>query len=161
MDNPDHNPDHEHWMRRCLALARSARDLGHTAVGSLIVVDGVVVAEGAEGEQELPAPLAHAEMVALIKALAGAAPQLSRGILYTTVEPCVMCAYLIRQARIGKVVYGTVTQGAGGVHGPYSILSAPDIRRWGSPPEILGGILEEACRALLTPTGNGREDTGI
>jgi tRNA(adenine34) deaminase len=109
------------------------------------------LAEGEEGESSLPAPLAHAEAVAVLKILGKVpAPQLSEATLYTTVEPCLMCAYLIRRSRIGKVVYGTVTEGAGGVSSRYPILTAPDISGWGNPPEVVGGILEEECRALLT-----------
>lgn len=143
--------DHESWMRRCLALAGAARSHRHTAVGSLIVLDGLVVAEGEEGEDSLPAPLAHAEAVAVLKVIGQLpAPQLSQATLYTTVEPCLMCAYLVRRSRIGKVVYGTVTEGAGGVSSPYPILTAPDIPGWGNPPEVVGGILEEECRLLLS-----------
>jgi tRNA(adenine34) deaminase len=137
-------------MKRCLALARAARARHYPAVGSLIVLDGVVLAEGEEGDGSLPVPLAHAEAVAVVKALGQvAAGQLSRATLYTTVEPCLMCAYLIRKAGIGTVVYGTETAGAGGVSSPYPILTAPDISRWGIPPRVVRGILEEQCRELM------------
>lgn len=137
-------------MRRCLELATEARSKGFSAVGSLIVRNGKVIAEGREGEPSLPALMAHAEAVALNKAvLHTGTKDLSHCILYTTVEPCAMCSYLIRLTRISKVVFGIRTSSVGGVSSGYPILAANDIAIWSASPEIVEGVLKDECRHIL------------
>jgi tRNA(adenine34) deaminase len=141
--------DHETYLRRCLELAREAGDRGDTPVGALVVLDGRIVSEASE---ELPTGslvTGHAEVLAVQRAidLLGST-DLSGGTLYTTAEPCVMCSYVIRQARIPAVVYGRNTPLIGGVTSAHPILSAVDLDPWRPAPEVIGGVLEEECRAL-------------
>lgn len=139
---------HTVFMKRCLELAGQAAARGHSAVGALIVHEDAVLAEGIEGEDSLPPALAHAEVIALLKAEEMSGKERLRACtLYTTVEPCFMCSYLIRRAGIREVIYGTTTP-AGGASSPYPLLSAR-MAGWGQPPEVLGGVMEEACRILL------------
>lgn len=137
-------------MKRCLELAGIAKANGKTAVGSLVVKQGQIIAEGTEGDQDLPSVLAHAEILAVTKALKYVhAADLSDCILYTTVEPCFMCSYVIRQTKIREVVYGVATPGTGGISSAYPILSVADIDAWPSLPMLTGGILGEDCLELL------------
>ena len=141
---------HETHMRRCLTLARMARDRGDTAVGSIVVRDDVVIGEGLEATRNLLDPTAHAEIQALPAAckyqsslnLAGCA-------LYTTVEPCVLCGYAIRKSGIAQVVYGMPTPQAGAITSSYKILSDETLGGWPPPSEIVAGVLAEQCAALL------------
>ena len=105
----------ETYMRRCLALASSAADAGETAVGALIVRGDSVIAEGTESTRRLLDPSAHAEVVALRAACQREGTLVLAGCeLYTTVEPCVLCAYAIRRTGITRIVYGIAAGEAGG-----------------------------------------------
>lgn len=137
-------------MNRCLALAARAKAAGKTAVGSLIVSNGEIIAEGAEGEPGLADILAHAEVLAIIRAQEYLQQRDLIGCtLYTTVEPCFMCSYLIRQTRIMEVVYGAPTNGTGGALSAYPLLRADDIDPWNFTPVVTGGVLREACLEML------------
>lgn len=136
-------------MQRCLELAKQAKSNGHTAVGCVIVKDNTIIAEGLEGSEELPKLMSHAENVAILKTINTLGTKdLSNCALYTTVEPCFMCTYLIRQTKLKKVVYGTTTP-AGGNSSIFPILQTDMISVWEKAPEIIGGLLESECKALL------------
>ena len=142
--------DHIFFMRKCLELAGKAKGNGKTGVGSVIVRGRAIVGEGEEGDDELPPHLAHAELLAINHAIqSGGNSDLSDCILYTTVEPCVMCSYVIRNTRISSVVIGATTGGVGGVSSRYPILIADDIAAWGKPPLVVLGILEEECQRAV------------
>lgn len=141
---------HEAYMNRCLELAATARTAGRTPVGSLVVRRGEIIAEAAEGETGLPDILAHAEVLALVRAREHlGSGSLAGCTLYTTVEPCFMCSYLIRQVRISRVVFGAPTNGTGGVLSAYPLLTADDIDPWSQIPSVTGGVLREACLEML------------
>ena len=138
-------------MRRCLELARRALSRGDVPVGSIVVRGGWVIGEGQEGTRARLDPAAHAEVEALRAACdALGTLDLSGATLYTTVEPCVLCAYAVRQTRIHRVVFGVEAGVLGGVNGLYPLLVAT-IESPGPPPVIVdGGILAEECRRLVT-----------
>lgn len=141
--------DAEKYMWRCLELAQMAKDNGKTAVGSLLVRDGQIIAEGIEGEDRLPLVMSHAENIAVLKAIEKLQTRdLSDCVLYTTVEPCFMCAYLIRQMKIGKVIYGTETP-AGGHSSPFPILTTDQIPSWLYQPEVIAGVLRKECEEMV------------
>lgn len=136
-------------MRRCLELALNARASGNTPVGAVVVMEGEVIAEA---EEEVPTgldPTAHAEVLAIRRACQALGTlDLSNTTLYTTAEPCWLCSYAVRQANLARVVYGRTSPPVGGVTSTYPILLTTDVPSWGKPPEVLGGVLEEACTAL-------------
>lgn len=137
-------------MRRCLELAVNARRRGNTPVGALIVVKGEVIAEA---EEEVPAglnPTGHAEVLAIRRACQTlSTTDLRGGTLYTTAEPCWGCSYVIRQTRLARVVYGRTSPPVGGATSFYPVLLTTDVPWWGEPPEVVGGVLEEACREVV------------
>lgn len=142
--------DAKDYMMRCLELAQEAKAAGHTAVGSLIVKDGKILAEASEGNGELPEMLAHAEMIAVLKAVRITGNKdLSGTLLVTTVEPCFMCSYLIRQTGISKIIYGTTTDETGGDSSQFPFLSSDKIKKWSPAPEVVGGVMAAECRAVL------------
>lgn len=141
-------------MRRCLELAEASREAGETPVGSLIVRGDQVLGEGIEGVRALFDPSAHAEVQALRAACRHEQSlDLSGSTLYTTVEPCVLCAYAIRRAGVSRVVYGVPAGQAGGITSRYDILADRDLTGWPPPPEIVSGVLEEECLAALRRRG--------
>lgn len=137
-------------MKHCLSLAISAKAKGKTAVGSILVKEDQIIAEGIEGADDLPDNLAHAEVLAVTKALNRLATKdLSNCILYTTVEPCFMCSYLIRQTGIKEVVFGTTTPETGGVSSDFPILTTANIDKWNPPPTVIEGVLKSECEDIL------------
>lgn len=141
------NEEHKHFMKKCLELALEAKRNGKAGVGALLVKDGQIIAQGIEGSSALPPQLAHAEIIAIIKGMSVLETNdLSGFTLYTTVEPCIMCSYMIRSTRIGHVVIGTPTTSVGGVTSNYPILTAEDIPNWPSVPSITMGFMEGECK---------------
>lgn len=138
------------FMQRCLELAANAKRNGKTAVGAVVTKDNVIVAEGMEGDNSLPSLLSHAEIVAIVEAVKKLGTKdLSDCVLYTTVEPCLMCSYTIRETRIARVVFGTKAGEIGGVYSSYPLLTATAVSRWQTPVEVDGGFLEKECLQLL------------
>jgi tRNA(adenine34) deaminase len=147
---------HETYMRRCLTLGRESGAAGETPVGSLVLRGGTVLGEGREGTRSTLDPSAHAEVQAVRAAcLSLGSADLSGCTLYTTVEPCVLCAYVVRRAGVSRVVYGVPAGQAGGVTSQYALLVDPGLTGWPAPPEIISGVLEAECRALLREGRSG------
>jgi len=142
--------NHEDYMRRCLELAKEAKQRGNTPVGSVIVRGAKIIAEGIEGAEELPAMLAHAEVLAVLHAVDKIdSKDLSGCLLYTTVEPCFMCSYVIRQTTIRGVIFGIKAPGVGGATSDYPILSANNVSKWADAPFVEEGVLAEECKSLF------------
>lgn len=140
----------EFFLRRCLELAAESLEKGETPVGALIARGDEVLGEGREASRTLFDPSAHAEVEALRAACARERSLLLEGCtLYTTVEPCVLCAYALRRAGIARVVYGIPAGQAGGVTSNYAILTDTSLERWPPPPEIRGGVLAAECLEIL------------
>ncbi len=139
----------QRMMRRCLDLAASAAASGNTPVGCVITIEGRIVAEAEEQSPAGSNPFAHAEILAVVAALrAVSRTKLPRATLYTTNEPCFLCSYAIREARITRVVFSVETPGVGGATSAYPILKAREIDRWGPPPQIEEGLLAAEYRNL-------------
>lgn len=143
-------PENDHkYMKRCIELAAQAKSKGKTAVGSVLVLNNKIIAEAEEGEAILPDFMAHAENIVILKATnLLQTKNLSDCVLYTTVEPCFMCAYLIRNMKIKKVVYGTEAP-AGGDSSKFAFLRDDSIQNWSNPPKVIAGVLREECEKIL------------
>jgi len=140
----------EAHMRRCVALASSAADGGETAVGALVVRGDSILGEGIESTRRLLDPSAHAEVLAIRAACHHEGTLVLTGCeLYTTVEPCVLCSFAIRQTGIVRVVYGIPAGHAGGVTSRYAVLTADDMGGSSPPPGIVSGVLADECREVL------------
>ncbi len=138
------------FMQRCLQLAAEAKKNGKTAVGAVMVKDNNIIAEGWEGESLLPDILGHAEIVAIVKAIEKLnTKDLSLCTMYTTVEPCFMCSYLIRETQIARVVFGAKAGDIGGVHSNFPLLGTTAIGRWKKSVATEGGMLEKECLQFL------------
>lgn len=140
----------EKFMKRCLELAAIAKSRGKTAVGAILVRDNQIIAEGTESSEEYPALIAHAEIVALLKATdVLGTKDLSGCVIYTTVEPCFMCSFLIRETKIAEVIYGVPAGQIGGSNPEMPLLTTDKIERWIGKVRLRGGVMEAECRGML------------
>ena len=137
----------ESYMSLALELAREAARLGEVPVGAGAVWDGEVVGTGFNRRETGKNALAHAELEAIDAAcrkLGGW--RLHRCDLYVTLEPCPMCAGAIVNARIRRVVFGARDPKAGCFGSVSDFAALPFNHR----PEVVGGVLAEACAAELS-----------
>ncbi|MBI4883021.1 MAG: nucleoside deaminase [Actinobacteria bacterium] len=135
-------------MRLALAEAGAASAHDDVPVGAVVVRDGVAIA-ARHNERELSGdPTAHAEVLALRDAAAVVGHwRLTECTLYVTLEPCLMCAGALVNARIGRVVYGAIDPKAGAIASLYQVCA--DARLNHRPPTV-GGVLAADCARLLT-----------
>ena len=140
---------HERHMRRCVELARQAIGSGDSPVGSLIVDGDELVSEGVEAVRARHDATAHAEMEALRMAFARRRSRdLTGCTLYTSVEPCIMCAYAIRLARISVVVCGARGgDGEQAVSG-HIVLTDERVAPNHAPPLVIRDVLVEDCQRM-------------
>lgn len=134
-------------MQRALALAQAAADAGEVPVGAVVTKGDRIVGEGANRTRRDHDPVAHAEIVAIRAACRTLGDdRLSGCVLYTTLEPCAMCAGAIVHARLARLVYAAPDAKGGAVdHGPRIFANPGCIHR----PEIISGIGATAAAALL------------
>ena len=138
---------HEAYMRLALELAREAAAAGEVPVGCVIVREGQVVGRGRNRREEKQSTLSHAELEAIRQANETLGSWRLEGCaLYVTLEPCPMCAGAILNARIPRVYYGARDSAMGACGGVLNLFMEDFPNR----PALVGGILEEECRAVLT-----------
>lgn len=137
----------ENYMRIALELAREAEVAGEVPVGAVIVRDGEVIGRGRNSPIERSDPTAHAEILALREACAAAGNyRLEGATLYTTLEPCVMCAGALVAARIAKVVFGARDLRFGGVRSKFRLADADVLNHRLVVEE---GLLGAECAELM------------
>ncbi|MCZ2155116.1 MAG: nucleoside deaminase [Bryobacterales bacterium] len=138
------------YMRRSIELARKSLASGDHPVGALVVDGDEILAEGTESTRRLMDITAHAEVEALRAACRHRGTlDLSGTTLYTTVEPCYLCSFAIRQLRVSRVVIGRAYPEAGGVSSRHPLLTDPNFPHWPAPPAIVTGVLAAECAALF------------
>jgi tRNA(adenine34) deaminase len=116
----------ESFMREALALAARASEHDDVPVGCVLVHDGVVVGSGENRREANEDPTAHAEVLALREAAHARGRWRLDGVTaYVTLEPCVMCAGALLNARVSRVVIGALDEKAGAVGSRYNLLSDP------------------------------------
>jgi len=137
------------YLHTCIAEARAAERDGEVPIGAVIVWNGEILARGQNRVLRDHDPTAHAEMVALRQA--GRTLENYRlaenCTLYTTLEPCAMCAGAILHARISRLVYGAHDPKAGACGSVLGVMNHP---RLNHKVEVVPGLLAEECGALLT-----------
>ena len=134
-------------MRRCIELARQAS--GDAPVGSLILDGDTLVSEGVEAVRARHDATAHAEMEALRTAFVRRGSRdLTGCTLYTSVEPCIMCAYAIRLARISVVVCGARGSDEGQAVSGYVVLTDERLAPNHPPPLVIRDVLAQECQSV-------------
>lgn len=135
-------------MRGALTLARQALDSGDVPVGAMVLgPDGAVLGEGWNLREAHGDPTAHAEVVALRAAARALGSWRLEGCeLVVTMEPCPMCAGALVLARVARVVLGAWDPKLGACG---SVWDLPRDRRVTHRVEVVGGVLEDECGALV------------
>ena len=141
------NVTDEELMRVALAEAELAGDEGEVPIGAIIVLEGEIKGRGHNAVIQRSDPTAHAEMIALRDAAAKIGNyRLTDAVLYSTIEPCAMCAGAIVHARIARLVYGATDEKAGAVETHFGICSTDFLNH---RVVIEKGVLEAECRQVI------------
>jgi tRNA(adenine34) deaminase len=141
-------------MRLALEQAALARALNEVPVGAVLVIDGQVVGAGYNRPITASDPTAHAEVVALRAAATALSNyRLTGATMYVTVEPCLMCVGAMVHARVATVVYGATEPKSGAVT---SMTQAHELAGLNHRLEVVGGILDTECRAVIQEFFKGR-----
>jgi tRNA(adenine34) deaminase len=135
-------------MDEALAQARRCAESADVPVGAVLIdADGTVLGRGHNQREALRDPTAHAEILALRAAGSHVGSwQLSGTTLVVTLEPCAMCAGAAVLARVSRVVFGAWDPKAGAAGSVWDLLRD---RRLNHRPEVIGGVREDACAAVL------------
>jgi tRNA(adenine34) deaminase len=137
----------EHWMRQALAAAREAQAAGEVPIGTCIVHENKLVAVSGNRTRTDCDPTAHAEIVALRQAASELGNYRLPGVVvYSTIEPCAMCAGALIQARVKRLVYGAPDERAGAVTSRFRVCDTDFLNH---RIQLSAGVLGDECRALM------------
>lgn len=136
------------WMRRALVLAEKAAARGEVPVGAILVKDNQVLSMASNQKEKWQTCLGHAELIAIQRASQKlGAWRLLGATLYVTLEPCVMCAGALVQARISRLVYGAADPKGGAVD---SLFKIGQDSRLNHRIEVTAGVQSELCSSQLS-----------
>ena len=134
--------NHQYWMEKAISKAKLQKQ--EVPVSALIVKDDELIAIASNKVEEFNDPTAHAEILAIKEASRVLNNwRLTNCVLYSTLEPCVMCAGAIINSRISKVIFGAYDLNCG------ACGSAANLFTNHSNVELIGGILEIDAQVLL------------
>lgn len=142
-------PHDEPIMRRALDLARQAAAIREVPIGAVVyeTATGRILGEGFNRREIDHDPAAHAELIAIRAAAAAVNDwRLPHCTLVVTLEPCAMCAGLIVNARVGRLVYGCRDPKAGATDSLFHLTNDPRLNHRVEP---IGGVLANECSTLL------------
>lgn len=143
----------EMMMRRCIALSAEAIRMGEFPFAALVVRSDCVLVEAINDVARAGDVTRHAELVAVSRAQQALGHKdLSDCTLYTTVEPCPMCSFPMRETRIGRVVFAISSPVMGG-YSRWNVLRDPDLSRvmpeaFGPVPEVIAGLLRKEAEKV-------------
>ncbi len=150
MDDSAAKQDEQDRSYMQLALREACKGLvkNEVPVGALVVYEDTIIGKGYNRREERQEPTAHAEILALREASqALKCWRLEECTLYVTLEPCIMCAGALVQARVSRLVFGCLDSKGGGVESLYQICNDP---RLNHRLDITQGVLRKECSELLS-----------
>jgi tRNA(adenine34) deaminase len=131
------------YMLKALQLAEQAYEEDEVPIGALVVSDSDIIGKGYNQTERLNDSTAHAEMLAITAASNALNSKVLEGCtLYVTIQPCVMCAGAILNAKISKVVYGAYEPKTG----CSNFIGSKYLTK---STEWVGGILEDECTSIM------------
>ncbi|MCR5507104.1 MAG: tRNA adenosine(34) deaminase TadA [Lachnospiraceae bacterium] len=138
----------EKFMKKALALAKKARDLGEVPIGCIIVYGDRIIGRGYNRRKTDKNTLSHAELIAIRKASRVIGDWRLEGCtMYVTLEPCQMCAGAIVQARMDRVVISTMSPKSGCAG---SIINLLNMEEFNHQVEITTGVLAKESSDMLS-----------
>ena len=138
----------EKFMKEAIRQARKAEAIGDVPIGCVIVREGKIISRGYNRRNKDKTVLAHAELLAMRKACKKVGDwRLEECTMYITLEPCQMCAGAIVQARVPRVVIGSMNPKAGCAG---SVLNLLQVDRFNHQVEVEYGVLKEECSEMLS-----------
>jgi len=142
------NPVDEKYMKNAIVLARKAAKLGEVPIGCIIVYEDKIIGRGYNRRKTDKNTLAHAEITAIKRASRYIGDWRLEGCtMYVTLEPCQMCAGAIVQARMDRVVIGTMSPKSGCAG---SIINLLNMEEFNHQVEITKGVCEKECSKMLS-----------
>ncbi|MGI8468103.1 MAG: tRNA adenosine(34) deaminase TadA [Pyrinomonadaceae bacterium] len=140
-------PD-EFWMRRAIEAAREAEKLNEVPIGACLINEsGELLAIAGNRTRIDCDPTAHAEIIILREAARKIGNyRLTGATVYTTIEPCAMCAGALVNARIKRLVFGAADERFGAVETHFKICDSSSLNH---RLEIISGVLADECRNLM------------
>ena len=139
--------DHTAYMREALAEAKMAYALGEVPIGAVVVIGDQIIGRGHNLRETLLDSTAHAEILAMREAARSIKDwRLSSATLYSTIEPCAMCAGALVQFRVKLLVYGAEDVKAGAVDSVLDIVREP---RFNHQVAVLSGVLANECSDIM------------
>ena len=139
--------DDERYMRLALEEAEAAAAEGEVPIGAVVVCDGEVVARAHNRRETDADPSAHAEFAAMVAAARALGRwRLTGCTVYVTLEPCLMCAGLMVNARVDRCVYGAADPKGGAVGTLYDVSHD---ERLNHECEVTPGVLAAEAAGLL------------
>jgi tRNA(adenine34) deaminase len=147
-----------HWMRQALAAASEAQTRDEVPIGACVVTgEGTLLGVAGNRTRTDCDPTAHAEIVVLREAAhVSGNYRLTDATVYTTIEPCAMCAGALVQARVKRLVYGARDERFGAVESQFRICDAGSLNH---SVAITSGVLEAECRKLMQEFFRARRTT--
>jgi tRNA(adenine34) deaminase len=138
----------EKWIRNALKSAGEAAALGEVPIGACLVDDtGVMIAAASNRTITDNDPTAHAEILVLRQAASALGNyRLTGTTMYSTIEPCVMCAGALVNARVKRLVFGAHDARFGAVETLFRLCDSESLNH---RIEITSGVLADECRALM------------
>jgi tRNA(adenine34) deaminase len=147
------------WMKQALIAAREAQERGEVPVGTCVILGDRLLAISGNRTRTDCDPTAHAEMVALREAARKLGNYRMPGtVVYSTIEPCAMCAGALIQARVRRLVFGAPDERAGAVESRFRICDTDFLNH---RIEVARGVLEAECRALMQSFFRARRDNAM
>ncbi len=135
------------WMREAISAAMEARARGEVPVGAIVVAGERILAVAGNRTRTDCDPTAHAEIIALREAARVIGNyRLTDAIVYSTIEPCAMCAGALVQARVKRLVYGAADERFGAVASKFRLCDSSFLNH---RMEIASGVLEQECREIM------------
>jgi len=149
--------DEAYWMGIALEEAQRAFDAGEVPVGAVVVHRDKVIGRGHNRTEQTGRPFEHAEVVAMWEAVGTLQRKtLEDCVLYSTIEPCVMCIGAAILARVPRVVFGAREPKTGACESVFSIPNEPGLDH---PIVVTGGVEAERSKALMQAFFKGRRES--
>jgi tRNA(adenine34) deaminase len=138
----------ERWMRIAIDAARCAAEIGEVPIGAVIVdAEGELLAEASNLTITNNDPTAHAEVLALREAASKIGNyRLVGATVYSTIEPCAMCAGALVNARVARLVFGAHDERFGAVETHFQLCSSEKLNH---RIEVISGVFADECRRLM------------